>query len=116
MIRFIKTLLRARRIETRIQIIEDKIARLNNNVESVNENEIKFKASIHNIASGYTANLNDDKSEYLKKYVEGSLARLSYTFNGINESIHKLEQRTQSLENEIQLNTLSQKDNIQTTD
>lgn len=90
---FIKRCKEIWQLSQRIRVIENEIKEIDQKLEiAVREYSKQFEKKVQDMASAYVADLDDVKSDYLKRYVEQRLNGMQYDIKQIGEEISCLGQ------------------------
>ena len=95
MMRFIRTIKNMYAMSQRIETLESEVNELEEKLKgSIDNYSNQFEKKIQQMSFAYTKNLDDTKSDYLKKYLETRM-------NCIQESIKQIPHRMVAMEREL---------------
>lgn len=94
MIQWIKKIKELLSVASRIHVLESELNELDTKLkQSVNEYSKKFEERIAQMTFDYTKNLDDTKSDYLKRYVEVRLNCMQNELTSFPGKIYELSDR-----------------------
>lgn len=102
---FIKKIKQLFDISNRISLIESQLNELDERLEkNFYEYSVKFEKKLKKMTFAYTSNLDDAKSDYLKRYLENRLDCITNEIRSLPRQFKELPKKLESLEYEINKN------------
>lgn len=102
MIKFFMAIKDFKKAVNEIKKTEQKIKKLEMRITSTFDKELKiFEEKVQKMTFAYTNNLDDTKSEYLKKYLETRLDCLQNTLYSIPKKLESMQSKILSLESAL---------------